>query len=93
MNTETASDTILDLIKQAKVISTDRIAKELDINRFAAAGLLSQMKKSKVIVGRNGLWAQNHEDLNLANSIINNQQTTVQELSSIMNSIVALGKQ
>jgi hypothetical protein len=51
------------------------------------------MKKSKVIVGRNGLWAQNHEDLNLANSIINNQQTTVQELSSIMNSIVALGKQ
>jgi DNA-binding IscR family transcriptional regulator len=92
MKTETASDTILDLIKKGRVVSTDRIAKELDINKSAAAGLLSQMKKCKVIVGRNGLWAKNHTDLNLADSILTNQQTTVSELISIMNSIVSIGK-
>jgi len=93
MKTENASDVILDLMKVSKIVSTDRIAKELDINKSAAAGLLSQMKKCKVIVGRNGLWAQNHSDLNQADSILNNQQTTVNELITIMNSIVSLGKQ
>ena len=92
MKTETVSDTILDLIKQAKVISTDRVAKELDINRSTAAGYLSQLKKTKVIVGNQGLWAMSYQDLTQADSILNNQQTTVSELIGIMNSIVSLGK-
>ena len=93
MKTETISDAILDLIKKARVVTSDRVAKELDINKSTAAGHLTQMKKNKLIVGCNGLWAETSFDLSHADIILNNQQTTVSELISIMNRIVALGKQ
>ena len=92
MKTETISDMILDLMKTVKVVTSDRIAKELNINKKTAAGHLSQMKKDKLVVSHNGLWALNHVDLNMAESILNNQQTTVNDLIGIMNSIVKLGK-
>lgn len=92
MKTDTISDEIIALIKQHKVVSAEQVARQLDIKQASASGILANMRKNKLIVGHNKVWALNHTDLNQANSILSTKKTTANELISIMNSIVALGR-
>ena len=92
MKSESMTDRIVELIRQEKVVTTDRIVSFTKLNKSTAAGLLTHLRKTNKIVGNNGLWAMNNADLNQANKILSNKTTSVSDLTNIMNSLVTTGK-
>lgn len=92
MKSESMTDRIVDYIRQEKVVTTDRIASLTKLNKATAAGLLTHLRKTNKIVGGEGLWAMNQEDLNEANKILSNKNTSVTDMMSIMNRLVTTGK-
>lgn len=92
MKSESMTDRIVDYIRQEKVVTTDRIASLTKLNKATAAGLLTHLRKTNKIVGGEGLWAMNQEDLNEANKILSNKNTSVSDMMNIMNRLVTTGK-
>lgn len=92
MKSESMTDRIVDYIRQEKVVTTDRIASLTKLNKATAAGLLTHLRKTNKIVGGEGLWAMNQEDLNEANKILANKNTSVTDMMNIMNRLVTTGK-
>lgn len=92
MKSESMTDRIVDYIRQEKVVTTDRIASLTKLNKATAAGLLTHLRKTNKIVGGEGLWAMNQEDLNEANKILANKNTSVSDMMNIMNRLVTTGK-
>ena len=92
MKSESMTDRIVDYIRQEKVVTTDRIASLTKLNKATAAGLLTHLRKTNRIVGGEGLWAMNQEDLNEANKILANKNTSVSDMMNIMNRLVTTGK-
>lgn len=86
------TDRIVEYIRQEKVATTDRIASLTKLNKATAAGLLTHLRKTNRIVGGEGLWAMNQEDLNEANKILANKNTSVSDMMNIMNRLVTTGK-
>lgn len=92
MKSESMTDRIVDYIRQEKVVTTDRIASLTKLNKATAAGLLTHLRKTNRIVGGEGLWALTNTDLNQANKILANKNTSVSDMTSIMNRLVTTGK-
>ena len=92
MKSDSMTDRIVEYIRQEKVATTDRIASLTKLNKATAAGLLTHLRKTNKIVGGEGLWALNNADLNQANKIMQNKQTSVPDMTSIMNRMVTTGK-
>lgn len=92
MKSESMTDRIVEYIRQEKVATTDRIASLTKLNKATAAGLLTHLRKTNRIVGGEGLWAMNQEDLNEANKILANKNTSVSDMMNIMNRLVTTGK-
>lgn len=92
MKSESMTDRIVEYIRQEKVVTTDRIASLTKLNKATAAGLLTHLRKTERIVGANGLWALTNTDLNQANKILSNKNTSVSDMTNIMNRLVTTGK-
>jgi hypothetical protein len=92
MKSDSMTDWIVEYIRQEKVATTDRIASLTKLNKATAAGLLTHLRKTNKIVGGEGLWALNNTDLNEANKIMQNKQTSIPDMTNIMNRMVTLGK-
>ena len=89
---DSMTDKIVEYIRQEKVVSTDRVSKLTKLNKATAAGLLTHLRKIDRIVGKDGLWALNNVDLNQASKILNDKQTSVPDMTNIMNNLVKIGK-
>ena len=92
MKSDSMTDRIVEYIRQEKVETTDRIASLTKLKTATAAGLLTHLRKTNKTVGGEGLWALNNTDLNQANKIMQNKQTSIPDMTNIMNRMVTLGK-
>lgn len=83
---------ILDHLGQERIITTSEVMEMLDINKYKAAGLLSSMKKLKLLVGKKGVWAKSKKDLDEASTILKNKTVSTEELAKAFHSMVLVGK-
>lgn len=86
------TDQIVEHIRKEKVVTTDRIASATKLNKATAAGLLTHLRKTGRIVGNNGFWAMNNVDLNQAQKIMKDKQTSAPDMTKIMNRLITTGK-